>query len=63
MRRGYGDKDNPGVRYNIYSIDYGTYADLLSTSKVPDIELVEHQKSSEFVVPFEDHLVVSRRYG
>jgi hypothetical protein len=32
-------KDNPGVRYNIYSIDYGTYVDLIGTSKEPQLEL------------------------
>ncbi len=29
VQRGYADKDRPGVRYNIYTLDYGTYVDLL----------------------------------
>jgi hypothetical protein len=35
MQRGYADKDHPGVRYNIYTLDYGTYVDLLGTSNNP----------------------------
>ncbi len=60
MHRGYADKDNPGVRYNIYSIDYGTYVDLLNTSKAPEIELQERQESAEFVVPFDDKRSIRR---
>lgn len=33
IKRGYADKDNPGVRYNVYSLDYGTYVDLINTTK------------------------------
>lgn len=25
VKKGYSDKDNPGIRYSIYSLDYGTY--------------------------------------
>jgi hypothetical protein len=28
VRRGYADKDNPGLRYNIYTLDYGSYVGL-----------------------------------
>ncbi|WP_461449731.1 ORC-CDC6 family AAA ATPase [Mucilaginibacter sp.] len=28
-------KDEPGVRYNVYSIDYGCYVDLINTAKAP----------------------------
>jgi Cdc6-like AAA superfamily ATPase len=37
VHRGYADKDRPGVRYNIYSLDYGTYVDLLNTSRKPEL--------------------------
>lgn len=60
MHRGYADKDNPGRRYNIYSIDYGTYVDLLNTSKSPDVELVEGEPGSEFIVPFDDRRSIRR---
>ena len=28
-------KDFPGIRYNVYSIDYGCYVDLLNTKNAP----------------------------
>ena len=37
VKRGYADKDNPGVRYNIYTLDYGTYVDLLKQLKNPTV--------------------------
>lgn len=59
MQRGYADKDNPGVRYNIYSIDYGTYVDLLGTSKEPEVDLIERE-DTEVVVPFDDKRSIRR---
>jgi len=59
MQRGYADKDNPGVRYNIYSIDYGTYVDLLGTTKEPELDLVERAEP-DVVVPFDDKRSIRR---
>jgi hypothetical protein len=61
VARGYADKDNPGVRYNIYTLDYGTYVDLLGTSKAPDG--YDEEKSTvdqNFVVPFDDKRSIRR---
>jgi len=63
MRRGYADKDNPGVRYNIYSLDYGTYVDLIGTSKQPELDFgqVDDQvEEQETVVPFDDKRTIRR---
>jgi hypothetical protein len=60
MQRGYAHKDNPGVRYNIYTLDYGTYVDLLGTSKQPDLAMVEHDEDAEFAVPFDDKRSIRR---
>ncbi len=63
MQRGYADKDNPGVRYNIYNLDYGTYVDLIGTSKEPEIDLKdvnEEKMSSEVIVPFDDKRSIRR---
>lgn len=60
MQRGYADKDNPGVRYDIYSLDYGTYVDLIGTSKEPQIELFEEDKDEDIVVPFDDKRSIRR---
>jgi len=59
MQRGYADKDNPGVRYNIYAIDYGAYVDLLGTSRQPQVELVE-AAGPDLVVPFDDKRSIRR---
>jgi len=60
MRRGYADKDNPGLRYNIYSLDYGTYVDLIGTSKQPEIGFVEEGSEPNLIVPFEDKRSIRR---
>jgi hypothetical protein len=60
MLRGYADKDNPGIRYNIYTLDYGTYVDLLNTSKQPTMEMGSVGPSNDFVVPFDDKRSIRR---
>ncbi|MBF6058472.1 ORC-CDC6 family AAA ATPase [Thiomicrorhabdus heinhorstiae] len=60
MQRGYADKDNPGVRYNIYAIDYGTYVDLLGTSRQPELDLEEDRAGLDFIVPFDDKRSIRR---
>lgn len=59
MLRGYADKDNPGVRYNIYTVDYGTYVDLLGTAKQPELGFDE-DTGPEYVVPFNDKRSIRR---
>ncbi|WP_343919799.1 hypothetical protein [Agrococcus citreus] len=48
--RGYSDKENPGLRYNIYGLDYGTYVDLKRTKASPETTLFdgEPELSAEF---------------
>jgi len=63
VQRGYADKDKPGVRYNIYSLDYGTYVDLMNTSKKPDLGFnpIPNEASAEdFIVPFDDKRSIRR---
>lgn len=61
MHRGYADKDNPGRRYNIYALDYGTYVELINTTKRPQLELVElDDASGDDVVPFDDRRSIRR---
>ena len=61
MQRGYADKDNPGLRYNIYTLDYGTYVDLLNTKKEPQVEMEEITgPTEELVVPFDDKRSIRR---
>jgi len=61
MQQGYADR--PGVRYNIHTLDYGTYVDLLGTSKAPKMEFVEDQNAEadpNLIVPFDDKRSIRR---
>lgn len=62
VRRGYADKDNPGRRYNIYTLDYGTYVDLIGTKQAPTFDFSEsdEQGDDEVVVPFDDKRSIRR---
>jgi hypothetical protein len=61
VQRGYADKDRPGVRYNIYTLDYGTYVDLIGTQKAPTGDFTEELAGEgETVVPFDDKRSIRR---
>jgi len=63
IKRGYADKDNPGIRYNVFGLDYGTYVDLITTNKKPELEFIvvdERETSEDFIVPFDDKRSIRR---
>ena len=60
VKRGYADKDNPGTRYNIYTLDYGTYVDYLGTSKAPEGFESASEVNADFIVPFDDKRKIRR---
>lgn len=63
IERGYSDKENPGLRYNIYALDYGTYVDLKRTKVEPKGVLfddLEHTSSDEPLVPLADKRSIRR---
>ncbi len=63
VKRGYADKDNPGRRYSIYTLDYGTYVDLKRTSKQIELDFVEFKNEMELenkIVPFDDKRTIRR---
>lgn len=35
IKQSVSSQDTPGIRYNVYSIDYGCYVDLINTSRAP----------------------------
>lgn len=35
VKRGYSAQDKPGIRFDVWSIDYGAYVDLINTKKSP----------------------------
>jgi perosamine synthetase len=57
-------KDTPGVRYNVYSIDYGCYVDLLNTKNAPKglFEAAEDEDDTEIYidVPKTDYRAIRR---
>jgi len=63
VQRGYADKDKPGVRYNIYTLDYGTYVDLMNTTRRPELGFDFGEPTddpNEYVVPFDDRRSIRR---
>lgn len=64
VSRGYSDKENPGLRYNIYALDYGTYVDLKRTKREPesfvDVDDVPQEGQAERIVPFADKRSIRR---
>lgn len=63
ITRGYADKDNPGSRYNVFGLDYGTYVDLINTNKQPELNFVsteERGEGEDIVVPFDDKRSIRR---
>jgi hypothetical protein len=35
LKRGVSTHDQPGIRYDVYKLDYGCYVDLIATAKAP----------------------------
>ena len=35
VKKGVATNDQPGARYNVYSLDYGCYVELISTTRAP----------------------------
>lgn len=64
VHRGHSDECDPGVRYNIYAIDYGAYVDLLNTPRAPERDLLvrdaQRVGGDEVVVPFNDRRAMRR---
>lgn len=61
ISRGYSDKENPGQRYNIYALDYGTYVDLKRTKAQPEeLKSGADDEDSGRVVPFADKRSIRR---
>ncbi|MCL4552201.1 MAG: hypothetical protein M1305_01400 [Candidatus Marsarchaeota archaeon] len=61
--RGYSDNDNPGLRYNIYTLDYGTFVDLRNTTRQPELAMPNIEtvtNSEERIVPFDDKRSIRR---
>lgn len=63
IKQSVSSQETPGVRYNVYSIDYGCYVDLINTSRSPKglFEVTEIDGTENFVsVPHNDYRAIRR---
>ncbi|MNJ66510.1 hypothetical protein D3C77_625920 [compost metagenome] len=61
VKHGVSGQDKPGVRYDVYSIDYGCYVDLMNTAKAPKGLFETGDGEGEFVeVPTNDYRSIRR---
>lgn len=62
-RRSYSSKDDPGIRYRVWKIDYGCYMEVVPTTRNPTGFLfaeLEAEKGWDVVVPDDDFRAVRR---
>ncbi|MDE6345693.1 MAG: ATP-binding protein [Muribaculaceae bacterium] len=63
IKQNISSKDTPGVRFNVYSIDYGCYVDLINTARAPKglFEAEIDDSQTEFIdVPRDDYRSIRR---
>ena len=63
IKQSVSGQDTPGIRYNVYSIDYGCYVDLKNTTKEPKglFEVTTDDGEDKFVtVPCNDYRAIRR---
>ena len=62
LKKNISSHDDPGVRYDVYKLDYGCYVDLISSSKAPIGSMeVEADERFEYVdVPPDDYRSIRR---
>lgn len=62
IKQSIAGQDKPGIRYNVYSIDYGCYVDLINTNRAPKgLFQAETDEGLEFIqVPINDYRAIRR---
>ena len=63
LKRSVSGQDQPGMRYDVYKIDYGCYVDLLSTQRAPKglLPIGENDGDMSFTeVPSDDYRAIRR---
>ena len=58
LKKNISSHDEPGVRYNVYKIDYGCYVELINTTKAPEGLYMDGDVFTE--VPKDDHRSIRR---
>lgn len=62
-KRSYSTKQEPGIRYKVWKIDYGCYVDLINTSRAPTAFLLEGtdlEGDSGLIIPEDDFRAIRR---
>ena len=60
LRKNVSSHDQPGVRYDVYKIDYGCYVELANTTKMPQGLFEENDGMGYVVVPRDDYRSIRR---
>lgn len=60
LRKNVSSHDEPGVRYDVYKIDYGCYVDLMTTSRAPQGLFQEEEGDEYLEVPKDDYRSIRR---
>lgn len=64
IKKGVSSRDEPGVRYNVFAIDYGCYVDLILTTRAPQLLPMSDSEEDYAVahvdVPSEDYRSIRR---
>jgi hypothetical protein len=63
VRKSVAARDRPGVRFNVYAIDYGCYVDLMTTARAPRglLPIQDEDGQVSYVdVPSEDYRSIRR---
>ncbi|MCB0479607.1 MAG: hypothetical protein KDC84_15675, partial [Crocinitomicaceae bacterium] len=62
IKQSVAGQDKPGIRYNVFSIDYGCYVDLINTKRAPQgLFQAETENGVEFIqVPVNDYRAIRR---
>jgi hypothetical protein len=61
VKRGVSSHDRPGVRYDVYGLDFGCYVELINTTKVPQGLFQAGEGEGEWVeVPQDDYRSIRR---
>jgi hypothetical protein len=63
IKRGVSANDRPGVRFDVFTLDFGCYVELISTTAAPEglFEVEDGDRGAEFVVvPKDDYRSIRR---
>ena len=61
LKRNVSSRSDPGVRFNVFKLDYGCYVDLITTSKEPQGMLFKDDNNGwEVEVPQDDYRAIRR---